>query len=122
MKRDILIGLLLLSACTQNIQPTPTYELPTASATAMTSPTATFAASVTPAPYEQYTAPIQLFHGTADPVVPVSFAQETCAVLTNAGININCMYFTGEGDSVRSRVSDQFFGTQFTFYQKYLPP
>lgn len=78
---------------------------------------------ISPDHYYQYIrVPIQLFHGTADPVVPLKWAQETCSALTNAGVNINCMYFTGEGHSFRRRVSDQFFSTQFAFYQKYLPP
>ncbi len=78
---------------------------------------------ISPSNYYQYiNAPIQLFHGTADPVVPVSFAQETCSALTRVGVNINCMYFTGEGHSFRSRVAEQFSNAQSSFYQKYLPP
>lgn len=78
---------------------------------------------ISPSNYYQYiTAPIQLFHGTADPVVPVNFAKETCALLTKAGVNINCMYFIGEGHGFRSRVADQFGNAQYAFLKKYLPP
>src|SRR5690242_6313322 len=55
MKHYILILVLLASACAQNIQPSPTIEIPTASATVTGVPTVTVAATLTPAPYEQYT-------------------------------------------------------------------
>src|SRR5262249_741140 len=76
---------------------------------------------ISPENYYRYiTAPIQLFHGTTDTVIPFAWAQETCSALTNAGVNINCMYFPGEDHSFRSRVSDQFYGTMLAFYKKYL--
>jgi dipeptidyl aminopeptidase/acylaminoacyl peptidase len=78
---------------------------------------------ISPKNYYQYiNAPIQLFHGAADPTIPVEWAQASCTALTNAGVNINCIYFTGEGHTFRSRVSDQFFSAQFAFYKKYLAP
>ena len=78
---------------------------------------------ISPNNYYQYiNAPVQLFHGTADPTVPVAFAQDTCSALTNAGVNVNCMYFTGEGHSFRSRVSEQFNNALLAFYKKYLTP
>jgi len=78
---------------------------------------------ISPVNYYQYiTSPVQLFHGTADAMVPLAWAQENCAALTDAGVNVNCTYFTNEGHSFRSRVSDQFYGTMFSFYKKYLSP
>lgn len=72
--------------------------------------------------YPSITSAVQLFHGTADPVVPIGLAEENCAALTDAGVNIHCTYFTEESHTFRSRVADQFFGTLFSFYKAYLSP
>jgi len=72
--------------------------------------------------YHYITAPIQLYHGTADSVVPVAWAEETCAALQNANVTVNCRYFTDEEHSFRRRVSDEFYGTMFDFYNKHLSP
>jgi len=72
--------------------------------------------------YHYITAPIQLYHGTADSVVPVAWAEETCTALQNANVTVNCRYFTDEEHSFRRRVSDEFYGTMFDFYNKHLSP
>lgn len=72
--------------------------------------------------YEDITAPVQLFHGTADSVVPFTWAQETCGLLTDAGVEVTCTYFDGEDHSFRSRVAEQFHAALFGFYEKYLAP
>ena len=72
--------------------------------------------------YRYVTSPIQLYHGGVDTVVPFTFAQETCTALQDAGVNVNCKYFPNEDHSFRSRVSDEFYGSMFDFYKKYLSP
>lgn len=79
--------------------------------------------SISPAYY--YTnimAPIQLYHGTHDSTVPFGWAQETCGSLQSAGVTVNCIYYTDEGHTFRSRVADDFYSTQIEFYRTYLAP
>ena len=72
--------------------------------------------------YEDITSPIQLYHGTSDSTVPFSWALETCRLLKDADVTINCIYYTDEDHTFRSRISDEFYGTLISFYQTYLSP
>jgi len=72
--------------------------------------------------YGNITAPIQLYHGTKDETVPVSWARETCSFLSTAGKNINCIYYEGEGHIFGGNVRDEFFESLFNFYRTYLSP
>lgn len=72
--------------------------------------------------YKGITAPIQLYHGTSDSTVPVGWAQETCGLLKDAGVAVNCIYYTDEDHTFRSRVSVQFVGSQIDFFRIYLSP
>jgi len=72
--------------------------------------------------YKDISAPIQLFHGTADQAVPVTVAEETCKLATDAGVNIECIYYPEEGHTFRRRVTDQFNGAMTYFLKTYLSP
>ena len=72
--------------------------------------------------YNDITSPIQLHHGTADETVPVAQAEETCDALTAAGVQIDCIYYPGEGHTFRSRVADSFYANMIGFYKMYLSP
>ena len=72
--------------------------------------------------YQYINAPIQLYHGTADTIVPLAWAEETCETLSSADVNISCKYFPDEGHSFRRRVSEEFYGSMLDFYKKYLSP
>lgn len=72
--------------------------------------------------YANITAPIQLYHGTGDSTVPFSWAQETCRLLKDASVSVNCIYYTDEDHTFRSRVSDEFYGSLIGFYKTYLSP
>ena len=72
--------------------------------------------------YEDITSPIQLYHGTSDATVPFSWALETCRLLKEAAVTVNCIYYTDEDHTFRSRVSDEFYGTLINFYKTYLSP
>lgn len=72
--------------------------------------------------YRDITSPIQLHHGRLDQIVPVAWAEETCAAATAAGIQIECIYYPEENHTFRSRVADQFNGAMFPFYEAYLSP
>jgi len=72
--------------------------------------------------YDNITTPIQLYHGTNDSVVPFSWAQETCRLLKDAGVTVDCIYYTDEDHTFRSRMSDEFYGSLISFYQAYLSP
>jgi dipeptidyl aminopeptidase/acylaminoacyl peptidase len=80
-------------------------------------------ARISPASYYNYiTAPIQLYHGTADQTVPIATAQETCEALKAAGVQIDCVYYPDEDHTFRSRVANQFFENMMGFYREYLFP
>jgi uncharacterized repeat protein (TIGR01451 family) len=50
-----------------------------------------FIANISPANYyPSITTPIQLYHGTADTVIPFEWGEETCTFLKIAGATINC--------------------------------
>lgn len=72
--------------------------------------------------YEDISSPIQLYHGTSDSTVPVGWAEETCNLLKDAAVTVNCIYYTDEDHTFRSRVSDEFYGTLINFYKTYLSP
>jgi len=82
-----------------------------------------FVANISPSNYyPSIKTPIQLYHGTADTVVPFEWAQETCDFLKIAGAPINCIFFPEEDHTFRRRVSEEFTRTLFEFYRKYLYP
>jgi len=72
--------------------------------------------------YSNIASPIQLHHGTRDETIPVSEAKETCQQLTDAGVQIECIYYPEEDHTFRSRVADEFYGNLISFYEKYLSP
>lgn len=72
--------------------------------------------------YSSITSPIQLHHGTVDETVPVSEAEETCKSLTDAGVQIECIYYPEEDHTFRGRVAEEFYGNLLGFYDKYLSP
>ena len=72
--------------------------------------------------YGDITSPIQLYHGTSDATVPVDWAHETCRLLKDAVVTVNCIYYTDEDHTFRSRVADEFYGTLINFYKTYLSP
>jgi dipeptidyl aminopeptidase/acylaminoacyl peptidase len=72
--------------------------------------------------YRDITAPVQLYHGTDDAVVPLDWALENCNGLRDAGVNTNCIYYTDEDHTFRRRVQDDFYKTQLEFYRTYLSP
>jgi dipeptidyl aminopeptidase/acylaminoacyl peptidase len=72
--------------------------------------------------YKDISAPIQLFHGTDDQTVPVTVAEETCKLASDAGVNIECIYYPEEGHTFRRRVADQFTGAMTYFFKSYLSP
>ena len=72
--------------------------------------------------YGNITAPIQLHHGTVDETVPVSWAQETCSLLSAAGKNINCIYHEGEGHVFSNNIKAEFLESMINFYKTYLSP
>jgi dipeptidyl aminopeptidase/acylaminoacyl peptidase len=72
--------------------------------------------------YNRITAPVQLHHGTADQTVPVAWAQETCMALTAAGVQVECIYYSKEDHTFRSRVIEQFGNAVLGFYKAHLSP
>jgi dipeptidyl aminopeptidase/acylaminoacyl peptidase len=72
--------------------------------------------------YSNITSPIQLHHGTADAVIPVTWSQETCEAVTAAGIQIECIYYPEERHTFSGRVTDEFHGAMLRFYEAHLAP
>lgn len=72
--------------------------------------------------YSNITSPIQLHHGTADAVIPVTWSEETCNAVTAAGIQIECIYYPEGRHTFNDRIIEQFYSAILRFYQEYLPP
>lgn len=72
--------------------------------------------------YNDISAPIQLHHGAMDQLIPVAWAEETCAAAKEAGVEIECIYYPEEDHTFRGRVADQFYGAMVDFYEVYLSP
>ena len=72
--------------------------------------------------YGNIAAPIQLHHGTADETVPLSWAQETCSLLSAAGKIIDCIYHEGEGHIFSEDIKAEFLESMIDFYKTYLSP
>jgi dipeptidyl aminopeptidase/acylaminoacyl peptidase len=70
--------------------------------------------------YANIIAPIQLHHGTIDETVPVSWAEETCSLLSTARKNIECIYYEGEDHVFDGDVKIQFLENTIRFYKTYL--
>ena len=70
--------------------------------------------------YANITAPIQLHHGTIDETVPISWAEETCSLLSIAGKTIDCIYYEGEDHVFVGEIKAQFIENMINFYKTYL--
>jgi len=72
--------------------------------------------------YGNISTPIQLHHGTEDETVPLSWAQETCSLLSAVGKNITCIYHEGEGHIFSNDIKAEFLESMINFYKTYLSP
>ncbi|HKY56288.1 MAG TPA: alpha/beta fold hydrolase [Anaerolineales bacterium] len=72
--------------------------------------------------YGNITAPIQLHQGIIDETVPVSWAEETCALLSTAGKSIDCIYYEGEDHVFDGAIKAQFLENTIRFYKTHLLP
>jgi dienelactone hydrolase len=80
-------------------------------------------AAISPATYyKDINAAIQIHHGTADTVIPVAWAEETCQALKDAGRQVECYYYAGAEHSFRTRYLEQFGPRVDGFFAKYLKP
>ncbi len=71
--------------------------------------------------YANITSAIKLYHGTADTVVPVAWAYDTCNRLKAYVHNVDCVFYDGAEHTFRSRYSD--FGPSVAaFFKAYLNP
>jgi dipeptidyl aminopeptidase/acylaminoacyl peptidase len=59
--------------------------------------------------YRNITASVHLYHGTADAVVPLAWADETCQLLKVSVTDVECTFFDGGEHTFRSRYN---FGPQ----------
>jgi dipeptidyl aminopeptidase/acylaminoacyl peptidase len=72
--------------------------------------------------YKDISAPIQLHHGAMDQLIPVTWAEETCKAASEAGVEIECIYYAEEDHTFRGRVAEQFYGSMSDFYEMHLSP
>ncbi|HEY3312811.1 MAG TPA: dienelactone hydrolase family protein [Anaerolineales bacterium] len=70
--------------------------------------------------YQNITAAIQIHHGKADSVVPVSVAEETCQKMKDARLDIRCYYYDGADHTFLRRDTQEFSPRVVTFFAKYL--
>lgn len=78
-------------------------------------------AAISPATYyKDISAAIQIHHGTADTVVPLAWAKETCQALMDAGRQVDCRYYEGAEHTFRIRDLGQFGPSVDDFFARYL--
>ena len=70
--------------------------------------------------YFHITSAIKLYHGTADPYIPVKYSQETCQILSNLGKEINCAFYEGAEHTFNSNYTAQFEKSYFYFFETHL--
>jgi len=70
--------------------------------------------------YDQVSAGILLFHGTADETIPISVSKTTCNELSSLAKDIECVFLADAGHTFASKYSDKFYSYTFAFYAKHL--
>jgi dienelactone hydrolase len=80
-------------------------------------------AAISPATYyKDIHAAIQIHHGTADSVIPVAWAQETCKALQDAKRDVACYYYDGAEHTFRTRDLEVFGPRVDDFFARLLIP
>jgi dipeptidyl aminopeptidase/acylaminoacyl peptidase len=70
--------------------------------------------------YSSITAPLLIFHGTADTYVPVEWTIETCDMLKAAGKNPDCTFYDGAEHTFLSRYTQDMIPRMYNFFDRYL--
>lgn len=70
--------------------------------------------------YPDITAAIQIHHGTADSVIPIAWAKETCQKLKDAGVKTDCFYYDGAEHTFLSRYMSEFQPRMDAFFSSVL--
>lgn len=70
--------------------------------------------------YVNITSALKLYHGTADPVIPVQYGRETCQMLIDLGKEINCAFYEGAKHTFNSDYTDDFHKSFLYFFKTHL--
>ena len=70
--------------------------------------------------YGNITSAIKLYHGTADPIVPLEYSKKTCQFMTLLGKEINCTFYEGAKHTFNGNYTNDFEKSFFYFYQIHL--
>ena len=70
--------------------------------------------------YKDITASIQLHHGTADSVIPVTWSEQTCKMLKDAGTQVDCYFYADAEHTFRARFIELLNPRMDTFFATYL--
>jgi dienelactone hydrolase len=70
--------------------------------------------------FDNITAPVRLYHGTADLVVPLDWAEETCDVMQENSVDVDCVYYTDGGHLFFSKFQPEFDNSVLAFFASYL--
>lgn len=65
-------------------------------------------------------AAVSIYHGLADPMVPVEWSVQTCAQLRALGKNVSCTYYDGMPHTFTGRGDEQFIQSSLQFFDRYL--
>lgn len=71
--------------------------------------------------YDTIRSAVQLHHGTEDTTAPIAWAAETCALLSAAGVAVECVYYPAKHVFNRSNW-EAMLPITLKFYQKHLVP
>lgn len=78
-------------------------------------------AYISPANYfDKITASVKLYHGSADEVVPVAWAMETCDALKANAIDVDCTYYIDGKHTFFSKFQPEFNNSMLAFFAAHL--
>jgi dipeptidyl aminopeptidase/acylaminoacyl peptidase len=70
--------------------------------------------------FHKITSAVQIHHGTADNIAPISWTEETCDFLEGAGIAVQCIFYQGAGHVFGGETFQQFRQSALEFYRIHL--
>ncbi len=70
--------------------------------------------------YHNITSALKLYHGTADPLIPVEYSRETCEILTSLDKEINCAFYEDAKHTFNSNYTSYFEKSFFYFFKTHL--
>ena len=70
--------------------------------------------------FDKITASVKLYHGTADDIVPIAWAVETCDAMKANDIDVDCVYYLNGTHNFASESQPEFNNSVLAFFETHL--